>query len=126
MVSAPLIQDVDAPAPIDSEETPLIPDRQASAQNEKPPRSIPTQFAIYGGALLFVLGTGALSWAIDRQIHKGQARPPPEEVFEWKSQLLGWISAVLYRKLFPMNPNVPFTDGDLEVGARIPQIGTWN
>ena len=49
-------------------------------------------------ALLFVFGVGLAAWAVDRYIHRGMPRTRPEEVIEWRSQLLGWISAALFRK----------------------------
>ena len=81
-----------------SEETPLISEAQEAEEDQKSRKSIWREFVIWGGALAFVLGTGAVSWALDQYIHKGQPREPPKEVFEWKSQVLGWISAILYRK----------------------------
>lgn len=90
---------VDAPEPIASEETPLITSSEGAAEDRKTGRITLRQFAIYGGALAFVLGTGAIAWAVDQHMHRGQRRAPPKEVFEWKSQALGWLSAVLYRKL---------------------------
>ncbi|KAI0345998.1 PQ-loop-domain-containing protein [Trametopsis cervina] len=104
ITAPPLVPGVEVPASVPSEETPLIDAVQGSREEGKTSRSMLSQFALYGGALAFVLGTGALSWAVDQYIHKGQPREPPKEVFEWKSSMLGWISAALY------------------LGARIPQI----
>ncbi|KAI0802087.1 PQ-loop-domain-containing protein [Irpex lacteus] len=100
----PLVPGVEVPPSVPSEETPLIAGVQGANEERKVNRTILREFAIWGGALAFVLGTGALSWAVDQYIHKDKPRDPPKEVFEWKSQVLGWISAVLY------------------LGARIPQI----
>ncbi|OBZ71367.1 putative vacuolar amino acid transporter YPQ1 [Grifola frondosa] len=44
------------------------------------------------------------AWAVDDYIHRGVPRSKPAEVIEWRSQLLGWISAVMF------------------LGARVPQI----
>ncbi|QRV77695.1 PQ-loop repeat-containing protein 1 [Ceratobasidium sp. AG-Ba] len=56
----------------------------------------------------FVIGTGVAAWAINRWIrpHDGTEPVPPreDEVIEWKSQLLGYASAICY------------------LGSRIPQI----
>ena len=79
-----------------SEETPLI--SETRRPSEKSERSIAAQCLIYGSALVFVLATGVAAWAIDERMHRGQSRDGQEEVIEWKSQLLGWISAVLYRE----------------------------
>lgn len=98
-LTSPLVSGGDAPAPVASEETPLITSTQGAAEDRKATPITLRQLAVYGGALAFVLGTGAIAWAVDQQMHKGQRRAPPKEVFEWKSQVLGWISAVLYREL---------------------------
>jgi len=59
----------------------------------------------YSVCLVFVFAAGVLAWAIDSKIRG--PRPPtnePESIVEWKSQILGWVSAALF------------------LGARIPQI----
>jgi len=86
------------------EETPLL----GGGDGNSVPKSQPSvwhEFARYAGALLFVFAVGVAAWAMDEFIHKDQARSKPEkEVVEWRSQLLGWASAVMY------------------LGARVPQI----
>lgn len=77
-----------------SEDTPLIASGIDGRRSAK--RAALVQGAKYSGALIFVLATGVAAWAIDQQLHREQLRAPPKEVFEWHSQLLGWISAVLY------------------------------
>ncbi|CAE6465902.1 unnamed protein product [Rhizoctonia solani] len=56
----------------------------------------------------FVIGTGVVAWAINRLVHPrdGSEPIPPreDEVLEWRSQVLGYASAILY------------------IGSRIPQI----
>ncbi|CAE6458497.1 unnamed protein product [Rhizoctonia solani] len=56
----------------------------------------------------FVIGTGVAAWAINRLAHSkhGSEPVPPreDEVIEWRSQALGYASAILY------------------IGSRIPQI----
>lgn len=121
LTASPLIPDAEAPARLPSEETPLIIENRGPVGSEKSERSTLVQCLVYGGALTFVLCTGVLAWAIDEYLRKGQARPPPEEVFEWRSQLLGWISAVLYRK-FPIHLWEDAAHSYNLVGARIPQI----
>lgn len=98
LTAPPLVAGTGTPTALPSEETPLIRDTQGP-EDRKASHTTLRQFAIYGGALAFVLGTGAIAWAVDEHIHRGQRRAPPKEVFEWKSQVLGWISAVLYREL---------------------------
>lgn len=85
------------------EETPLLGGSDDGAERNSKPFII-HEFAKYAGALLFVFAVGIASWALDDFIHKNQTRSKPKEVVEWKSQVLGWISAVMY------------------LGARIPQI----
>lgn len=101
LTSSQLISEAHAPPRLPSEETPLISQHNDAKRTE---RSIAVQCLLYGSALVFVLGTGVAAWAVDEHLHQGQSREPPAEVIEWRSQLLGWISAVLY------------------LGARIPQI----
>ena len=59
-----------------------------------PPR---LQLLKYLGAVIFVFATGIAAWAISEKLHQGEEDPSrPEEILEWRSQVLGWISAVLY------------------------------
>ncbi|KAH9846356.1 PQ-loop-domain-containing protein [Lenzites betulinus] len=58
----------------------------------------------FATALLFVFAVGVAAWAVDRYVHRDNPRSKPEEVIEWRSQVLGWISAALF------------------LGARVPQI----
>lgn len=101
LAPSPLIPESGVTARIPSEEMPLISERSAN-ENEKAGRSITAQCLLYASALVFVLGTGVAAWAIDEHLHNDQTREPPAEIIEWRSQLLGWISAVLYRK-FPID-----------------------
>jgi len=57
-------------------------------------------------AVVFVVGTGFAASAIFRSRTAEDPQDPTDsdEIFEWKSQLLGWTSAVMY------------------IGSRIPQI----
>ncbi|EMD39517.1 hypothetical protein CERSUDRAFT_111836 [Gelatoporia subvermispora B] len=97
---APLLVTEDVSPPETSEETPLL----FTSGAERGKRTIIHEFGKYAGALLFVFAVGVAAWAVDENIHGGQPRSQPEEVFEWRSQVLGWISAVMY------------------LGARVPQI----
>lgn len=49
-------------------------------------------------SMLFVFGVGVAAWAVDRHLHKEVPRSKPVEVVEWRSQVLGWISAALFRE----------------------------
>lgn len=78
-----------------TEETPLIHDNELPT--EKQP-SLCLTFIRYATALLFVFATGVAAWALNEAAHGGgPKRERPDEVLEWKSQVLGWTSAVLFR-----------------------------
>lgn len=80
------------------EETPLLGGGDGNSIPESKP-SVWQEFAKYAGALLFVFAVGVAAWAVDGFIHRDQARSKPEEeVIEWRSQVLGWVSAVMYCK----------------------------
>ncbi|EPQ54657.1 PQ-loop-domain-containing protein [Gloeophyllum trabeum ATCC 11539] len=84
------------------EETPLLSDSRESSREEF---SVRREFVKFGGALLFVFAAGVLGWWISGYIGKAEGSPnSPDDHLEWRSQVLGWISAALY------------------IGARIPQI----
>jgi hypothetical protein len=87
-----------------TEDTPLIQEvHEVPLEGRK--TSIGREFIKHAIALLFVFATGIAVWAIDRRIYerKGTERTKPEEVLEWKSQILGWMSAVLFRTYNPAN-----------------------
>lgn len=48
-------------------------------------------------SLIFIFVAGTLAWTIDLTIRGPNIPKEPEGVIEWKSQLLGWISAMLFR-----------------------------
>ncbi|KAG8892886.1 hypothetical protein FRB99_002380 [Tulasnella sp. 403] len=88
------------------ESAPLLPSETEAAY----PREAPTwqkflsqRSILYTAGFLFVISAGLLASTITQS---GEDTPPrdEEEVLEWKSQTLGWISAVMY------------------LGSRIPQI----
>ncbi|CCM03558.1 uncharacterized protein FIBRA_05694 [Fibroporia radiculosa] len=87
-----------------SEETPLLSGDDADS-GQQAQALVLHEFLRYAGALLFVFAVGVAAWAVNDFIYAGQTRPKPkEEVIEWRSQVLGWISAAMY------------------LGARVPQI----
>ena len=79
-----------------SEETPLLNSNAATPQQPRGPMGL--QFAKYAGAIFFVCITGIAAWFVDERIHRNAPRSNPDEVIEWKGQVLGWISAFLFRK----------------------------
>ncbi|CAE6415946.1 unnamed protein product [Rhizoctonia solani] len=70
--------------------------------------TIPRRALRYALLFGFIIGTGVAAWAINRLVHprNGSEPVPPreDEVIEWRSQALGYVSAILY------------------IGSRIPQI----
>lgn len=49
--------------------------------------------------MVFVFGVGVGAWAVDKYIrYSTPPLDPQEEVVEWRSQVLGWISAALFRE----------------------------
>lgn len=47
--------------------------------------------------LTFVFIAGILAWAIDSKIRGPRIPSEPKGVVEWRSQILGWVSAMLFR-----------------------------
>lgn len=80
---------------IDSEDTPLL-------ENSVEPKSTGCwnaenevlRCSLY---LIFVFVAGTLAWAIDLAIRGPSAPREPEGIIEWRSQILGWISAASFR-----------------------------
>ncbi|KAI0770483.1 PQ-loop-domain-containing protein [Fomes fomentarius] len=85
------------------EASPLLP---GDTRTEEPPPRQPAwkETLKFATALVFVFGVGVAAWAIDRHVYKNRPRSKPVEVIEWRSQVLGWLSAALF------------------LGSRIPQI----
>lgn len=80
-----------------SEETALLAGSREDSR-EKTKMSIFTEFLKYAGALVFVFIVGIAAWGVDEYIHRGVPRSKPSEKLEWKSQVLGWISAAMFCK----------------------------
>ncbi|KAI0917204.1 hypothetical protein AcW1_007541 [Taiwanofungus camphoratus] len=101
---APLLVSENLVPPGPAEEArPLLAGNDEHRQG-RPKPSVLHEFARYSGALLFVFAVGLVAWIVDGYIHKDKPQSKPDEVLEWKSQVLGWISAVMF------------------LGARVPQI----
>ncbi|KIJ54580.1 hypothetical protein M422DRAFT_24519 [Sphaerobolus stellatus SS14] len=87
-----------------TETTPLL--AQTSKDEEEQPlyRQVLSHAWPYLLGITFVCSIGAISyWVNVRKSHQGLPEKR-DDIFEWKSQLFGWISAILY------------------LGSRIPQI----
>jgi len=78
-------------------------------------------------SLVFVFAAGAAAWAIDSKIHGPRHPNEPDGIVEWRSQVLGWISAASFRTSSKV-VNFAFrslTPDAAAVGARIPQMSGW-
>jgi len=87
-----------------SEQSPLLAADSSQSRHAEKETSVKRAFLEYTAAIMFVFATGVVAWAISEKVNQGEDETRPDEIFEWKSQVIGWISAVLY------------------LGARIPQI----
>jgi solute carrier family 66 (lysosomal lysine-arginine transporter), member 1 len=117
--------------PEPDESTRLLPSSQMELPAQRPRyRRLLAQLAPYSLGILFVLTIGAAAYLINtdqRQNHSGCTKVGKrEDLLEWKSQLFGWVSAVLYcewrlrdRACYHLFRCSPYT-----VGSRIPQICT--
>ncbi|KAI9443368.1 PQ-loop-domain-containing protein [Lactarius indigo] len=90
------------------EATPLLSSSNGAHESEKK-RSLRRHVLEYVGVILCLVGAGITAWAISQKVQGvghsgGDEEPRPGEVVEWKSQLMGYCSALLY------------------LGSRIPQI----
>lgn len=85
------------------EATPLL---STGAHESEKKRSLKRHVLEYVGMILCLVGAGIVAWAISQKVQGvgGEEEPRPEEIVEWKSQLMGYCSAMLY------------------LGSRIPQI----
>lgn len=87
------------------EATPLLSSSNGTQESEKK-RSLKRHVLEYVGMILCLVGAGIAAWGISQKVQGvgGDEEPRPGEVVEWKSQLMGYCSAMLY------------------LGSRIPQI----
>ena len=77
------------------EATPLL--SNGVHESEKK-RSLKRHVLEYVGMILCLVGAGIVAWAISEKVQGpgGDEEPRPEEVVEWRSQLMGYCSAMLY------------------------------
>jgi len=91
----------------DEEETPLLVGSTREGPRETATRRLLKMYAPYAAAVLLVIASGFISWWVSvRSGNKEEAPQSPSEpeTSEWKIQVIGWTSAVLY------------------LGSRVPQI----
>jgi len=80
------------------EATPLLSSSNNSAHESEKKRSLKRHVLEYVGMILCLVGAGIVAWAISQRVQGvgDDEEPRPEEVVEWKSQLMGYCSAMLY------------------------------
>jgi len=89
------------------EATPLLTSSNDGQESEKE-RSLKRHVLEYVGMVLCLIVAGVVAWTINEKVQGvNDGEPWPEEILEWKSQLMGYASAMLY------------------IGSRIPQICEW-
>ena len=106
------------------EATPLLSSSSGAHASEKK-RSLKRHVLEYVGMILCLVVAGIVAWAISQKVQGagGDEKPRPEEIVEWKSQLMGYCSAILYcERLFAVLAGCLELMGLPEVGSRIPQI----
>ncbi|TDL23288.1 PQ-loop-domain-containing protein [Rickenella mellea] len=87
------------------EESPLLAGRGSDGSGKaKHESSRTTQVLLYSLALGFVIATGVVAWRASMNDRPDTGLPQEKDIIEWRSQLIGWTSALLY------------------LGSRIPQI----
>lgn len=68
------------------------------SENHSP--SVLRVFAQYAAAVAFVMVTGVVAYLISERIqYEDSPALPPDTPLEWRIQVLGWTSALLYREL---------------------------
>ena len=98
------------------EQTPLLHSPTAEATKARPQSYLEMYKAAlqYLLCLAFVVSAGMTAWLISRH-HRVGTDPDSGvggPVLEWRSQVIGWMSAVLYRKSdLRMKPLPVITDG---------------
>jgi hypothetical protein len=85
----------------DAEEaTPLLTSSNYGKETEKE-RSLKRHVLEYIGMIHCLVVAGIVAWAVSKKVQGGKAEGGrAEEIVEWKSQLMGYASAMLYGKQF--------------------------
>ncbi|KAF8133783.1 PQ-loop-domain-containing protein [Boletus edulis] len=88
-----------------TEQSCLLGDNALVHGSESRSTSVIRVFTQYAAAVAFVMSTGVVAYLISGRIqHEDGSGLPPDTPLEWRIQVLGWTSALLY------------------LGARVPQI----
>ena len=80
------------------EATPLLTSSNYGKETEKE-RSLKRHVLEYIGMIHCLVVAGIVAWAVSKKVQGGD-EGRPEEIVEWKSQLMGYASAMLYGKHF--------------------------
>jgi hypothetical protein len=85
---------------LNTDTTPLLSGGDDTPLAEKATASLKKELFAYAGAIVFIVLAGVASWAVSEhmQLQKDDPGSGPSEVIEWRSQVMGWISALLYRE----------------------------
>ena len=81
------------------EATPLLTSSNYGKETKKE-RSLKRHVLEYIGMIHCLVVAGIVAWAVSKKVQGVDAGRRPEEIVEWKSQLMGYASAMLYGKPF--------------------------
>jgi hypothetical protein len=81
------------------EATPLLTSSDYGKETEKE-HSLKRHVLEYIGMIHCLVVAGIVAWAVSKKVQGGDGEGRPEEMVEWKSQLMGYASAMLYGKHF--------------------------
>lgn len=105
------------------EATPLLTSSNDVEETEKE-RSLKRHVLEYVGIIHCLVVAGIVAWAISKKVQGIDDEGRAEEIVEWKSQMMGYASAMLYGKRFFFSHfelDIVLI-GIPQVGSRIPQI----
>lgn len=77
-----------------TEDTPLVGNTVEPKRTSR--WNIENEVLKYSLCLIFVFVAGIVAWAIDMKIRGPRLPNEPESIVEWRSQILGWVSATLF------------------------------
>lgn len=84
-----------------TEQSCLLGDNALVHGSEARPTSVIRVFAQYAAAVAFVMVTGVVAYLISERIERDDSPALPLDTpFEWRIQVLGWMSALSYRELW--------------------------
>ena len=86
------------------EQTPLL-----ASENQRVDDVVPAWLLVvrYFCALAFVVVVGVAAWWVTDNEEKSNFNKPDQEKKWWIIQLLGWSSALLFVRVYPILPELP-------------------